>query len=98
MTGIESLIAVADAYGAACSVSEKTVSKRALQDSSRLGELRSGTCDIGVRRLARTLQWFSDNWPTGSDEFWPSEVIRPGKAGAIEGAVILAPQREQAVA
>ncbi|OHV15502.1 hypothetical protein BK022_18575 [Methylorubrum extorquens] len=75
MTGISSLLAIADAYGAACGVPQTTVSKRALQDSSRLAEPRSGECDIGVKRLARTLQWFSDNWPP--DAVWPAEVQRP---------------------
>ena len=75
MTGISSLLTVADAYAAACRVPQTTVSKRALQDSSRLGELRSGECDIGVKRLARTLLWFSENWP--ADASWPASVPRP---------------------
>ena len=75
MPGISSLLAVADAYGTACAVPEKTVSKRALQDSSRLTDLRTGSCDIGVKRLERTLQWFSDNWP--ADAAWPPSVLRP---------------------
>ncbi|MBI1690502.1 hypothetical protein [Methylorubrum sp. DB1722] len=86
MTGISSLLAIADAYGAACGVPQTTVSKRALQDSSRLAELRSGECDIGVKRLARTLQWFSDNWPPEHDASWPSDVARPAKTPAPEVA------------
>jgi hypothetical protein len=77
MTGIASLIAVADAYRACCRVPETTVSKRALQDSSRLAELRAGACDIGVKRLARTLHWFSDHWPEGA--IWPADVPRPAQ-------------------
>ena len=75
MSGIPSLLAVADAYAAGERVPETTVSKRALQDSSRLTELRQGDCDIGVRRMERTLQWFADNWPP--DAVWPSDVPRP---------------------
>ncbi|POR42539.1 hypothetical protein CRT23_12160 [Methylobacterium sp. V23] len=80
MTGISSLLAVADAYGDVCSVPQSTVSKRALQDSARLAQLRSGSCDIGVKRLARTLQWFSDNWPLSRDADWPADVQRPAKS------------------
>ncbi len=75
MPSIASLLTVAEAYAQAYGLSETTVSKRALQDSSRLAELRSGSCDIGVKRLERTLQWFSDNWPRGAE--WPVSVSRP---------------------
>ena len=74
MVSIHALLAVADAYAAACAVPETTVSKRALNDSSRLSELRTGSCDIGVKRAERTLQWFSDHWP---DAPWPGDVPRP---------------------
>lgn len=75
MSGIASLLLVARAYGAAQNVPQTTVSKRALQDSSRLSELEAGDSDIGVKRLERTLRWFSDHWPADTD--WPADVPRP---------------------
>lgn len=77
MTDIDTLLKVAATYGEVCEVPESTVSKRALQDSSRLGELRAGGCDIGVKRLARVMQWFSDHWPTDAADRWPGDVARP---------------------
>lgn len=75
MSGIASLLSVARAYGAAENIPQTTVSKRALQDSSRLAELEAGGSDIGVKRLERTLMWFSDHWPADTD--WPADVPRP---------------------
>jgi hypothetical protein len=93
MTGIPSLLAVAEAYGDALCIPQKTVSKRALQDSSRLGELRSGACDIGVRRLERTLQWFSNNWP---DVEWPAGVARPAPVSSRSSIATVASEASAA--
>ena len=77
MWSIPSLIAVADAYKEALGLPEKTVSKRCMNDSSRLAELREGSCDIGTRRLRRVLLWFAENWPEGA--VWPPLVERPAR-------------------
>lgn len=76
MTGIEQLLAVADAYAKSEGLDLSTVSWRALGDTKKLGAIVRGA-DIQVRRLERTLQWFSDNWP---ETDWPEGVPRPTRA------------------
>jgi len=78
MTGIEQLLAVARAYGASEGLDLSTVSWRALGDTKKLPAIERGA-DIQVRRLERTMQWFSDNWPSAE---WPDGVPRPAPAPA----------------
>lgn len=74
MLNIEHLITIADEYGRAAQVEEKTVSSRVFQDSKKLGAIRAGS-DITVGRYNAALSWFSTNWPKGAD--WPHGVPRP---------------------
>ncbi|WP_105430190.1 hypothetical protein [Neorhizobium sp. T6_25] len=74
MLNIEHLITVADEYGRAAQVEEKTVSSRVFQDSKKLGAIRAGS-DITVGRYNAALAWFSTNWPDGAE--WPHAVQRP---------------------
>ena len=80
MEGIDSLLTVARAYAALADVSLSTVSSRAFDDGKKLAAIEAGA-DIQVRRLAKAMQWFSDNWPDGP---WPSGVSRPAPARAEE--------------
>ena len=73
MSGIDQLLIVARTYAAANSLDISTVSWRALGDTKKLGAMLNGA-DIQVRRLEKTMQWFSDNWPQTS---WPADVPRP---------------------
>lgn len=73
MTGIEQLMAVARRYAASEGLDLSTVSWRALGDTKKLPAIERGA-DIQVRRLERTMQWFSDHWPQAD---WPSGVPRP---------------------
>lgn len=77
MSAIPPLLAVADAYGAALGLPDKTISSRVFSDSKKLTALRNGA-DITTGRLATALQWFSDHWPDGVA--WPSDVQRPCEA------------------
>lgn len=77
MDGIEKLLTVARAYAEIEQIGLSAVSSRALDDSKRLVELENGK-DIQVRRLERTMQWFSDNWPAAAP--WPSDVPRPARS------------------
>ena len=77
MLNIEHLIAVADEYGRAANVEEKTVSSRVFQDSKKLAAIRGGS-DITVGRHNAALAWFSANWPDGAE--WPHSTPRPQAA------------------
>jgi hypothetical protein len=79
MSGIDQLLTVARAYGALAGVDTSTVSSRAFNDGKKLGALERGA-DIQVRRMERTMQWFSDHWPPDSP--WPEGIPRPETAEA----------------
>ena len=72
--GIGSLLALSHAYAAARGVSLSRVSTLCFNDGGKLKALEAGA-DIGARRLARALDWFSENWPEGA--VWPEAVARP---------------------
>jgi hypothetical protein len=74
MLPIIQLLTLVDAYCNATNLAEATVSSRVFFDGKRVGSLRTGG-DIGVLRLQRAMQWFSDNWP--ADQPWPADIRRP---------------------
>jgi hypothetical protein len=74
MTSIDSLLTLAETYCVATGLAEATVSTRVMKDGKRLDAIRAGK-DIGARRLAEAIQWFSDNWP--ADVTWPDSIARP---------------------
>jgi hypothetical protein len=74
MSAIDDLIAVARAYAEAEDIDISRVSWRALGDTKKLGAILAGR-DIQVRRLEKTMIWFSDHWPERA--IWPSGVARP---------------------
>ena len=75
---LNQLFTLCDVYTAATRVSESTLSGLVLKGGNRLRDLRSGSADIGVRRLNQAIQWFSTNWPEGAE--WPKAIIRPEPA------------------
>ena len=77
MLNTDHLTTLADVYGRALTLEEKTVSSRVFQDSKKLGAIRAGS-DITVGRYNAALEWFSANWP--SDAVWPDGVPRPANA------------------
>lgn len=77
MLNTEHLTTLADAYGRALTLEEKTVSSRVFQDSKKLGAIRAGS-DITVSRYNSAIEWFSANWPEGA--VWPHDVPRPASA------------------
>ncbi|QTL01934.1 hypothetical protein J5J86_14080 [Aquabacter sp. L1I39] len=83
MTSIDTLLRIFDAYSAATGLAETTVSTRVFQDGKRIAALRLGG-DMGVRRTARAVQWFSANWPEGAD--WPEGITRPAPTDSQEAA------------
>jgi hypothetical protein len=79
MLNTEHLTILADVYGSAVNVEDKTISSRVFQDSKKLGAIRAGA-DITVGRFNAALEWFSANWPDGAA--WPNDVPRPAHEGA----------------
>ena len=74
MTEIAHLLTLADAFIAATSVKEVTLSHRVFGDSKKLAAIRSGA-DITLGRFNAALEWFSANWPEGAE--WPEGIARP---------------------
>lgn len=74
MIEISHLLEVADAYKAALSLRDETVSSRVFGDSKKLTHLR-GNADITLGRFNGAMQWFSANWPETA--VWPKSVARP---------------------
>lgn len=75
MSSIDSLLTVAQAYAEAENIDLSTVSGRALGDSKKLPMIKEDGRDIQVRRLEKTMQWFSDHWPANTK--WPKGIARP---------------------
>jgi hypothetical protein len=75
MSSIDHLLSVAHAYAQAEKIDLSTVSWRALGDTKKLTAIESDGRDIQVRRLEKTMQWFSDNWPATA--IWPEGIDRP---------------------
>jgi hypothetical protein len=71
---IVAFMKVIDGYCAAAGLAEATVSTRVFNDGKRITEVRAGA-DIGMRRVEKAIQWFSDNWPENTP--WPEGVYRP---------------------
>lgn len=74
MTGIEKLLCIARAFAELNGIELSTVSWRVFGDTKKLAAMENGA-DIQTRRYERAIQWFSDNWPEGSD--WPDGITRP---------------------
>lgn len=83
MTEIAHLIGLADAFIAASSIKEITLSHRVFGDSKKLTAIRQGA-DITVSRFNGAIEWFSTNWP--ADTEWPADIARPVAAPAPEQA------------
>lgn len=81
MFEITHFIDLADAYLAATSTKEVTLSHRVFGDSKKLTAIRNGA-DITVGRLNGAIEWFSENWPAGAE--WPSSISRPTPASDSE--------------
>ena len=71
---LQHLMMTARVFGIAENISLRTVSWRALGDSKKLNAILDGS-DICVGRFAKTMRWFSDNWPENA--IWPEGIERP---------------------
>lgn len=82
MLTIRALMKLVEVYCQSTGLAEATVSSRLFNDGKRIAEVRGGA-DMGVRRIERSIEWLSENWPDGVD--WPDGVPRP-QARAREAA------------
>jgi len=74
MYGISDLLELTDAFLAATSIKEVTLSHRVFGDSKKICAMREGS-DITVGRFNEAFRWFSANWPQGAA--WPANINRP---------------------
>lgn len=74
MIGISDFLLLVDRYCSSTGAAESTLSKRVFSDGKRIASVRAGS-DVGCRRMARAIRWFSENWPEGCE--WPEQVSRP---------------------
>jgi hypothetical protein len=75
MTLREKLVAVAAVYQAAKQISEAYVSKQLFGNSTKLGQMRTGTGDVQTTTWERAMSYLSIHWPAGA--VWPVQVERP---------------------
>lgn len=74
MSAIDDLLSIIAAYSRARGLSESRVSTLCFGEGTRVRHLRAGG-EMGALRVARAVQWFSDNWPDGVE--WPGQIERP---------------------
>lgn len=82
MATIKALKTVASAFTAATGLPLKTLSHRIFDDGKKLDAIFAGDADVVTARFDRAMQWFSDNWPEGTE--WPTDVVRPAMVAASE--------------
>lgn len=71
------LLTLADAYSSATGKSLARVATLCARDGKFFKRIAAGrSCTFPV--FDRTVQWFSDNWPTGAS--WPAGLPRPKKS------------------
>lgn len=70
----EILVRLAETYAAHRGLTLSTVSTYAATDGKFFPELKRGA-SCTLRRAARVLDWFADNWP--ADLEWPRDIARP---------------------
>jgi hypothetical protein len=70
----QSLVTLAETYAAHRGLTLSTVSTYAATDGKFFPELKRGA-SCTLRRAARVLDWFSENWP--ADLEWPRDIARP---------------------
>lgn len=81
MNGIDQIIALTEAFGAARGIQDATVSTMVFADGKRVQAIRNGR-DVGVLTTVKAVQWFSDHWPDNAE--WPADIARPERTDALE--------------
>lgn len=84
MTSLEAFLQCADAYASAKGLKESSLSTYMLNHSRKLGALRNGTSDIGIKQLEKAMRWLSKHWPEGTA--WPEGIARPAPLMEVSDA------------
>jgi hypothetical protein len=71
----QTLVTVAHAFVSASGCAMSTVSRRCRNDSGFFRRLSDQSKSFTARTFDEVMQWFSDNWPAGSQ--WPPCIDRP---------------------
>lgn len=74
---IEHLLDLAEAYSSHTGLKLTTIGAYAANDGKFFGRLKEGA-GCTLRKAARLVLWFSDNWP--ADLEWPRQIPRPPKS------------------
>ena len=80
MISPEHIVRLARLYSDATGASITSVSSRVFDDGKKLSAMIDNNADLTLRRAAKALEWFSENWPAGVD--WPAEIQRPNQPEA----------------
>lgn len=78
---IEDLMATADAYCAAKSLSRSRVSTLVFNDGKKL-DLVAGGADLQTGKFEHAMSWFATNWP--DNVAWPLGIARPSVTVAAD--------------
>lgn len=76
----KTLVKLAEAYAGHSGLKLSTVSTYAAMDGKFFGRLKEGA-GCTLRKAARLVQWFSDNWP--ADLEWPRDIARPSATAKL---------------
>ena len=68
------LLTLATIHAAAINRSKFTIAYKAGINPHIFERIRTGQ-DCTVKTYSKTMQWFSDHWPPGTD--WPPDISRP---------------------
>ncbi len=70
----DKIVAVADAYCLATSMSRSRLSTIVFSNGLRLDQIADDS-DLTTGSYEKAMQWFSDNWPENTS--WPKDIQRP---------------------
>jgi hypothetical protein len=80
------LLLLLDAYQSAPrSLADTTIGKKASGNDAFYPRMRNGDFDFLVGTYDRVVQWYSDNWLPGGND-WPADIWRPQPSQGSQAA------------
>jgi hypothetical protein len=80
MLTVDDLLLLVEPFCKARGIAASRLSILLFNDGKRLKTMMEKRGDISSRLLRSAFQWFSDNWPEGTQ--WPADVPRPEPSAA----------------